>query len=285
MNRPPSVPPQQQERQPGHEVQMEPAPEVIRDDYRGAGKLAGKIAFVSGGDSGIGRSVAVHYAREGADVAIAYLDEDNDAAETARMVEAEGRQCLPIRADLSQKPECERAVAEAVARFGRIDVLVHSIAQQYVQDAPEDISPEQLQRTFQTNVFSYFFLTQAALPHMGEGSAIIYTGSVTGARGKTQLMDYASTKGAIQTLTFSMAQKLAERGIRVNLVAPGPIWTPLIPSSFSPEQVESFGKSTLMGRPGQPSELGPAYVFLASKDASYMTGQILHINGGSFIGT
>jgi NAD(P)-dependent dehydrogenase (short-subunit alcohol dehydrogenase family) len=273
-----------QDRQPGKQAPMVPPPETIRASYRGSGKLQGRIALISGGDSGIGRSVALHFAREGAEVLIAYLDEDQDAEQTRRLIAAEGRECLAIRADLSRPEECRRVVRQAVEAHRRIDVLVHSVAQQFPQAELEKITPEQLDHTFRTNVFSNFFLTQAALPHIPRGGSIVFTGSVTGVRGNVKLMDYASTKGAIHTLNYSLAQSLAERGIRVNLVAPGPIWTPLIPSSFSEEQVRKFGSSTLMKRAGQPSEVGPAYVFLASEDASFVTGQIIHVNGGGFIG-
>lgn len=278
-------PQQVQDQQPGKQASMQPQPETIRDDYRGSGKLNGKVALISGGDSGIGRAVAVHFAREGATILIAYLNEDEDAEETRRLVIDEQQPCLTVRADLSRQEDCRRTVRQAMETYGRIDILVHSVAQQYPQASFDDITPEQLAHTFRTNVFSNFLLTEAALPHIPRGGNIIFTGSVTGARGHKTLIDYSATKGAIHTLTYSLATALAERGIRVNLVAPGPIWTPLIPSSFSAEEVEKFGSTTLMKRAGQPSEVGPAYVFLASKDASFITGQILHVNGGSFIGS
>lgn len=278
------APAQHQERQPGRQHAMRPQPETIRSDYRGSGKLEGRVAIIAGGDSGIGRSAAVHFAREGADLFIVYLDEDADADETRRLVLAEGRRCQTMRADLSHPEEAKRAARLALEHYGHIDILVHSVAQQYPQAAPEDITPEQLAHTFANNFYSAFFLVQAVAPHLQPGSAIVLTGSVTGVRGNVKLVDYASTKGALHTLNYSLAQAYAERGIRVNLIAPGPIWTPLIPSSFNEEQVGSFGKQTLMKRPGQPSECGPAYVFLASNDASYVTGQIVHVNGGGFIG-
>lgn len=278
------APAQHQERQPGRQHAMRPQPETIRSDYRGSGKLEGRVAIIAGGDSGIGRSAAVHFAREGADLFIVYLDEDVDADETRRLVLAEGRRCHTMRADLSHPEEARRVARLALEHYGHIDILVHSVAQQYPQAVPEDITPEQLAHTFANNVYSAFFLVQAVAPHLQPGSAIVLTGSVTGVRGNVKLIDYASTKGALHTLNYSLAQAYAERGIRVNLVAPGPIWTPLIPSSFSEEQVGSFGEQTLMKRPGQPSECGPAYVFLASNDASYVTGQIVHVNGGGFIG-
>jgi NAD(P)-dependent dehydrogenase (short-subunit alcohol dehydrogenase family) len=284
MNSPSHPPAQSQSRQPGQQRPMEPAPETIRADYRGSGKLKDRIAVVAGGDSGIGRAAAVHFAREGANVVIVYLDEDKDAEDTRRMVSEEGRHCHAIRSDLSHPEEAKRVVRQVMEMHGRIDVLVHSVAQQYPQSTPEDISPEQLQRTFATNVFSAFFLVGAALPHMGAGGAIVLTGSVNGVRGNKKLMDYAATKGAIHNFAYSLASSLAQRGIRVNVVAPGPIWTPLIPSSFEPSHVEKFGSNTLLGRAGQPSECGPAYVYLASDDSSYVTGQIVHVNGGGFIG-
>ncbi len=275
-----NLPGQTQEQQPGHQSAMQPQPLSIRENYRGSGRLAGKAALISGGDSGIGRSVAVHFAREGADVAIVHLQEDEDAAETRRLIEAEGRKALIIRTDLREPAHAEDAVRQTVEAFGRLDVLVNNVAEQHEVDAPEDIDPERLQRTFQTNVFSYIYLSEAALAHLPEGGAIINTGSVNGIKGNDTLIGYASTKGAIQALTFSLASRLVERGIRVNAVAPGPVWTPLIPASLPQEKVEGFGRNNPMKRPAQPSEIGPAYVFLACEDASYITGQIVHVNGG-----
>jgi len=276
-------PGQQQGRQPGVQSAMAPEPVSIRDDYRGSGKLEGKVAIISGGDSGIGRAVAVHFAREGASVAIIYLDEDGDAKHTQRLVETEGAECLLIRGDVSDAQFCRRAVKEATGRFGAIDILVNNAGQQYEQQAPEDISEEQLEQTFRVNVFGYMFLAQATLEHMGENGCIINTGSITAVRGAKKLADYSATKGAIQSLTYSLAQQLIERGIRVNGVAPGPVWTPLIPASFTAEEVAEFGADNPMKRPAQPSEIAPAYVFLASKDASYINGQFIHINGGSYM--
>lgn len=274
-------PPQKQRRQPGLQTEMMPEPESIRADYRGSGKLDGKVALVTGGDSGIGRSVAVHFAREGADVAIAYLDEDEDARETERLVRAEGVDCLLLRVDLSKQSNCLKAVERVVKKFGHLDVLVNNHAMQWKRDDADDLTPERLEKTFSTNLFSFFYLVGAAIEHLPEGGAIINSGSVTGVRGNDQLLDYAATKGAIHAMTFSLARKYAERGIRVNAVAPGPIWTPLIPASYDEKKVEEFGTNTPMGRAGQPSECGPAYVFLASADSSYITGQLLHVNGGS----
>lgn len=274
-------PPQKQSRQPGRRKEMHPQPVSIRDDYRGSGKLEGKIALVTGGDSGIGRAVALHFAREGADVAIAWLEETDDARDTASLIEKEGRRCLSIKGDLGNERHCQRVVEKVIAKFGRIDILVNNAAEQHPVDAPEELTAAQIEKTFRTNVFAYLNVARAALPHMDEGATIINTGSVTGTRGHKTLIDYSSTKGAIQAMTFSLAQAVAERGIRVNAVAPGPIWTPLIPASFDRKQVAEFGGDTLMKRPGQPAEVAPAYVFLASADASYITGQIIHINGGS----
>lgn len=276
-------PAQVQAQQPGHEHEMTPEPIVIRSNYRGSGKLQDKVALITGGDSGIGRAVAVHFARQGADVAIVYLNENEDANDTRRMVLDEGRDCLMIRADVRVPSLCQQAVDDVIRHYGKLDILVNNAAEQHIKEKLEEISPEQLENTFRTNIFGYFFMTQAALPHIKEGAAIINTGSVTGFRGSAHLMDYASTKGAIEAFTFSLASNLAERKIRVNAVAPGPIWTPLIPASFPKDAISDFGSGTLMGRAGQPAEVAPAYVFLASEDASYMTGQFIHINGGGFI--
>lgn len=269
---------------PGQQRPMHPQPETIRESYRGSAKLEGKVALISGGDSGIGRAVAVHFAREGADVAILYLCEDTDAHDTQVAIEAEGRRCLLLRGDVRDEDRCRSAVEETVAQLGRLDILINNAADQISQDRPEDISSEQLRLTFETNFYPYFYLVQHALKHLGEGGIIINTGSVTSFRGSKHLIDYASTKGAIETFTYSLAQNLIGRGIRVNGVAPGPIWTPLITSSMDKERQEKFGKDTPMKRPGQPSEVAPAYVYLACEDSSYVTGQFIHINGGGFIG-
>jgi NAD(P)-dependent dehydrogenase (short-subunit alcohol dehydrogenase family) len=276
-------PAQQQPRQPGRQTRMTPEPVSIRDDYRGSGKLEGRVALISGGDSGIGRAVALHFAREGASVAILYLEEGQDAKDTQQLVEAEGVECLLIRGDVGDSASCARAVGETVARFGSLDILVNNAAQQYPEEAPENISEEQLEKTFRVNVFGYMFLVQAALEHMGERGCIINTGSITGVRGNRKLADYSATKGAIQAMTYSLAQQLVERGIRVNGVAPGPVWTPLIPASFSKEDVAKFGADNPMKRPAQPYEVAPAYVFLASDDASYINGQFIHVNGGAYM--
>jgi NAD(P)-dependent dehydrogenase (short-subunit alcohol dehydrogenase family) len=276
-------PPQEQDRQPGLQSEMRPAPESIRDGYRGSRKLEGKVALVTGGDSGIGRAVALHFAREGANVAIGYLDEEADAAEACRLLRKEGVECLAIAGDVGDAAFCERMVAQVLDTFGRLDILVNNAAEQHTVESPEELSPEQIERTFRTNVFAYLHLARAAIPHLREGGCIINTGSVTGVRGHGKLIDYASTKGAIHALTFSLAQSLADRGIRVNAVAPGPIWTPLIPASFDADEVAEFGANTLLKRPGQPSEVAPAYVFLASDDASFITGQTIHVNGGGHI--
>lgn len=280
---PQTQPGQEQSRQPGIEAAMDPAPVIIRDGYGEQQRLRGRVALITGGDSGIGRAVAVHYAREGANVAIAFLDEDEDAQDCKRMVEAEGGECLLLPGDLADPAHCRDVVAKTLERFGRLDILVNNAAEQHEVDRPEELSAEQIERTFRTNIFAYMHLATAALEHMGEGASIINTSSVTGARGHKTLIDYASTKGAIQAFTFSLAQAVADRGIRVNSVAPGPIWTPLIPASFDADKVEEFGSDTLMKRAGQPAEVAPAYVFLATQEASYITGQTIHINGGGFI--
>ncbi len=276
-------PPQHQDQQPGREYKMEPRPEAEDHSYRGSGKLSGKIALISGGDSGIGRAVAIAFAKEGADVAIVYLDEHKDAEETKSQVEEEGRRCHLIAGDIQDEQFCRDAIQQTLGTFNQLDVLVNNAAVQYPQNSITDISADQLQRTFQTNIFSMFYMVKAAMPHLKQGSAIINTTSVTAYRGSPHLLDYSATKGAIVAFTRSLSQALVEKGIRVNAVAPGPIWTPLIPATFSAEEVSKFGSDVPMGRAGQPEEVAPSYVFLASDDASYMTGQVLHPNGGELV--
>ena len=277
-------PAQHQDRRPGLESEMTPRPVAEDQTYRGSGKLQDKVALITGGDSGIGRAVAVLFAREGADVAIGHLaEEDTDANETVKLVEAEGRRCLTLPGDVGDEAFCRDAVARTVRELGRLDVLVNNAAEQHTTQSITEISAEQLERTFRTNIFAMFYLTKAALPHLGEGSAIVNTTSVTAYQGNPTLLDYSSTKGAIVAFTRSLSQQLVGDGIRVNAVAPGPIWTPLIPATMPEEKVASFGKDVPMGRPGQPEEVAPCYLFLASDDSSYMAGQVLHPNGGNVI--
>lgn len=278
-------PAQEQGAQPGLETEMAPLPRFENPSFRGSGKLQGRVAFITGGDSGIGRAVAIAFAREGADVVIAYLEEDEDAKETASRIREKGRQCVLIKTDIGEKTACEQAVATAVEKLGKLDILVNNAAEQHPQRSITDIPEDELIRTFRTNIFSMFFLTAAALPHlkMSEQAAIINTTSVTAYRGSKELLDYSSTKGAIVSFTRSLASQLMEDKIRVNGVAPGPIWTPLIPASFPPEKVSKFGSDSPMGRAGEPWECAECYVFLASADSTYMTGQVLHPNGGEII--
>ncbi|MFO1057241.1 MAG: SDR family oxidoreductase [Dongiaceae bacterium] len=278
-----TLPRQHQDRQPGRESEMEPRPRSHGEDYRAAGKLEGKVALVTGGDSGIGRAVAILFAKEGADVAIVGLEEKDDAEETRQAIEAEGRRALVLLGDIGDEAFCREVVERTTGGLGGLDILVNNAAEQHPQDSIEKISPEQLERTFRTNIFAMFHLTRAALPHLEAGAAIINTTSVTAFRGSPQLIDYSATKGAILAFTRSLSISLAERGIRVNAVAPGPIWTPLIPSTFGEEKVETFGADVPMRRPGQPDEVAPCYVFLASADASYISGQVLHPNGGEIV--
>lgn len=273
----------QESRQPGIEGDMSPAPDYM-PRYPGSGRLAGKTAFITGGDSGIGRAIAVLFAREGANVCVHYKDEAEDAANTVRLINDEGADALAIGGDISNPQDARDAVEQALLQFGRVNIIVNNAAVQFPQKRLEDISASQIQTTFATNIFSQFYVTQAFLPQMQAGDAIINTTSITAFRGQEELVDYASTKGAILAFTRALSAMLAPRGIRVNAIAPGPIWTPLIPASFDPEKVATFGKDTPMGRPGQPAEVAPCALFLACEDASYMTGQTLHPNGGEMVG-
>ncbi|KZM58307.1 NAD(P)-dependent oxidoreductase [Geobacillus stearothermophilus] len=278
-----TLPPQHQTRQPGLQTEMNPQPITIKDTYKGSGKLENRVAIISGGDSGIGRAVAVHFAKEGADVAILYLNEHEDAEETKRLVEQEGRRCLAMAGDIGDETFCKEAVKQTIEAFGKLDIVVNNAAEQHPQPNFLNITAAQLEKTFRTNVFGCFFLTKAALPHLKSGSAIINTASITAYEGNEQLIDYSATKGAIVAFTRSLAKALVGQGIRVNGVAPGPIWTPLIPSTFTSDQVATFGSNTPMKRPGQPCEVAPSYVFLASEEASYITGQMIHVNGGKIV--
>ncbi len=274
---------QKQAKQPGIEAKMTPKPEYINPNYKAAGKLLHKVALITGGDSGIGRAVAVHFAMEGADVAISYLDEVKDAEETKKLVENAGRKCILLKGDVSKKEFCDKLVKQTVNKLGGINILVNNAAQQFPQDDFLKISQEQLEKTFNINILPYFFLAQAAVKNMKKGDTIINTSSVTAYRGSPHLIDYSSTKGAIVTFTRSLSENLAPQKIRVNAVAPGPVWTPLIVSTFDEDDIKKFGQDVPMGRAGQPSEIAPAYVFLASEDASYITGQVIHVNGGELI--
>lgn len=277
------VDPQEQSQQPGSEEKMSPEPIYDDKDYKGSGKLEGKVALITGGDSGIGRAVAVAYAKEGANIAIAYLNEHEDAEKTIKAIEGYGVKGVKFATDLSDVENCNQLVVDVISEFGQLNVLVNNAGKQFPQDDFLAITPDQLMETFSTNIFSMFYLTQAALPHLQKGDSIINTSSVTAYRGSPELIDYSSTKGAITSFTRSLSANIAEQGIRVNSVAPGPIWTPLIPATFGAEKVGEHGGDTPMERRGQPSEVAPAYVYLASKDSTYVTGQAIHINGGDFI--
>lgn len=277
------IPGQKQSRQPGIEAEMTPRPLYDDPEYKAAGKLEGKTALITGGDSGIGRAVAVLYAREGADVAISYLDEHEDANETRTQVEKYGRRCLLLPGNIGREAHCRTLVDAVVKEFGRVDILVNNAAIQFQEDGFDSLNEDRLHSVFSTNVFSMFYLITACLPHMREGSSIINTTSIVAYRGNPHLFSYASSKGAILALTRSLVEPLLEKGIRINAVAPGPIWTPLIPATFDPDHVEQFGGSVPMKRPGQPVEVATCYVFLASKDAAYISGQVLHPNGGMVV--
>lgn len=282
--KPKSLPAQHQKKHPGKESLMHPQPEYIQPGYKGSGKLLNKVAIVTGGDSGIGRAIAVHFAHEGANVVVVYLNEHGDAKKTRLLVESTGAECLLIAGNLGDVKFCKKVLTATIKRFGKIDVLVNNAAEQHFEEDFTKIPYRQIEKTFRTNIFSMFYLTQQALPYMQQGSAIINCTSVTAYRGSKHMIDYASTKGAILAFTRSLSANLAEKGIRVNGVAPGPIWTPFIPSSFPAAQVKAFGKDQPMKRPGQPSEVAPSFVFLACQDSSYMTGQVLHPNGGEIVG-
>jgi NAD(P)-dependent dehydrogenase (short-subunit alcohol dehydrogenase family) len=280
MSKKQTLPAQQQEQQPGITSEMNPAPQHLDKSYQGSDKLAGKTAIITGGDSGIGKAVALYFAKEGANVAIVYLNEHEDAKETKVQIEKEGGRCLLIPGDLGEETFSKKIVELTIQEFGQLDILVNNAGEQHPQDSLLDITKEQLEKTFQTNIFSMFYLTKATLPHLKAGSTIVNTASITAYQGHETLIDYASTKGAIVSFTRSLAKNIAKDGIRVNAVAPGPIWTPLIPSTFDKEEVSQFGGDTPLGRPGQPYELASAYVYLASKDSSYVSGQVIHVNGG-----
>jgi NAD(P)-dependent dehydrogenase (short-subunit alcohol dehydrogenase family) len=276
-------PKQEQARQPGIERKMKPRPDSKVVQRQWVPKLLDRVAVITGGDSGIGRAVAIAFAEHGARVAISYLNEQKDAEETREMAEAYGGECILVSGDVSDESNCRKLVNTTVKKLGKLDIVVNNAAIQFVQDSIEDISSKQLERMFRTNIFSYFYVVKAALRHLSEGSSIINTTSVTAYRGSPTLIDYSATKGAIVSFTRSLAHALVKRGIRVNAVAPGPVWTPLIPATFSGEKVETFGSDVPMGRAGQPNEIAPCYVFLASRDASYISGQVLHPNGGEIV--
>jgi len=274
--------PEQTQELPGSQNEMVPEPEIIKNTYRGCEKLKGKVALITGGDSGIGRSVAVHFAKEGADLAVVYFSENDDAKTTKRLVEEEGQKCILIEADLKQTHHCENALQKCIDAFGKLNILVNNAAIQFPKNSIEQITMEDFDTTYKTNIYAYFYMCKIALKHLSENDTIINTSSVTAYRGSPHLVDYASTKGAITSFTRSLSKQLASKNIRVNGVAPGPIWTPLIPATF--DDVTNFGKDVPLGRAGQPSEVAPAFVFLASNESSYITGQIIHVNGGEVIG-
>jgi NAD(P)-dependent dehydrogenase (short-subunit alcohol dehydrogenase family) len=281
---PDKIPGQHQDRQPGIENEMNPTP-VYDTDKPGLGRLIGKVAVITGGDSGIGRAVAIQFAKEGADVVIAYLDETEDASATAETIRKYKKEPLLIATDVSNEDNCAALIERTVKHFGKIDIVVNNAAVQFVQEDIRDITSEQLELTFKVNIFSYFYLCKHAVEHMKEGGVIINTASVNAYKGNPALIDYSSTKGAIISFTRSLALSLVKKGIRVNAVAPGPVWTPLIPASFSDQKVSEFGKDIPMERPAQPVEIAPCYIFLASAESTFITGQVLHPNGGSIINT
>jgi NAD(P)-dependent dehydrogenase (short-subunit alcohol dehydrogenase family) len=281
--RPKGQPAQHQKRRPGLQSVMIPQPTDDNPSIKGSGKLEGKVALITGGDSGIGRAVAVAFAKEGADVVINYLNEKNDAKETKHLVESYGHKCTTIAGDIGSETFCKKLIDKVISKHGKIDILINNAAEQHPQEKLEDITDKQLERTFRTNIFSMFYLAKAALKHMKKGASIINSTSVTAYKGSPQLLDYSATKGAIVAFTRSLSQALADKEIRVNAVAPGPVWTPLIPSTFPTQKVKEFGTDVPLGRAGQPDEIAPSYVFLASEDSSYMTGQVLHPNGGTVI--
>jgi NAD(P)-dependent dehydrogenase (short-subunit alcohol dehydrogenase family) len=278
-----AFPPQHQYHQPGIESEMNPLPISVDPNYKGSGKLSNKTAIITGGDSGIGKSVAIYFAKEGADVVVVYLNETADAEETKQLIEAEGQKCLLFSGDIGHEDFCKEIVKKTIERFGKIDILVNNAAEQHPQKSLLNITSAQLEKTFRTNIFSFFYMTKMALPFLKMGASIINTASITAYEGNEQLLDYSSSKGAIVSFTRSLAKSLALQGIRVNGVAPGPIWTPLIPSTFSADKVATFGTNTPLGRAGQPHELAPSYVFLASDDSSYVSGQMIHVNGGKIV--
>jgi NAD(P)-dependent dehydrogenase (short-subunit alcohol dehydrogenase family) len=277
-----SMPAQKQDHQPGSEREMQPQPDYA-PKYPGVGKLKDKVAIVTGGDSGIGRAVAVAMAREGARIGIVYLEEHKDANDTAELVRREGSKALLLAGDVGDESFCEAAIESTIEEFGRLDILVNNAAEQHETDDIRNIEAQQIERTFRTNIFSFFYMAKHALPHMKKGATIINTASITAYQGHKTLLDYSATKGAIVTFTRSLSEALEKDGIRVNAVAPGPIWTPLIPASFDAKHVAKHGESAPMRRPGQPNEVAPCYVFLASDDASYISGQVLHPNGGNVV--
>src|SRR3954471_7751310 len=281
-NMPKQAPPQHQNVQPGKENEMQPKP-IYDDEQPGFGRLDGKVAIITGGDSGIGRAISIAFAKEGADVAIVYLNEHEDAKETANGVRKYGREPLLIAVDISDEENCKKVVQQTMNKFGHLDIVVNNAAVQYAQKELQGISGEQLEHTFRVNIFAQFYLSKYAIPHLKEGSSIICTSSINAFKGNQMLMDYSSTKGAIEGFIRSLAQAVGKKGIRVNAVAPGPVWTPLIPASFPDEKVDEFGKDTLIGRAAQPVEIAPCYVFLASKDGTFITGQTLHPNGGMIV--